>query len=135
MAPTSARDFWKAAAQRLTTAEFLLRHKHTLDAMYIGGYTVECALKALILHKTPTTGFASRLRDLSSGAKMHRPEVLLGILRDMGVLLPLTFAKKYRRANWMTGLRYETGRKDTGETRAFLRTAKETLDWVEGELA
>jgi len=28
-------------------------------------------------------------------------------------------------------LRYETGRRDTGETIAFLRTAKAFYDWVE----
>ena len=46
MPPTTSRDFQKAAAQRLTTAETLLREKHTLDAQYLGGYTVECSLKA-----------------------------------------------------------------------------------------
>jgi len=40
MPPTTSRDFQKAAAQRLTTAETLLREKHTLDAQYLGGYTV-----------------------------------------------------------------------------------------------
>ena len=46
MPPTTSRDFQKVAAQRLTTAETLLREKLTLDAQYLGGYTVECSLKA-----------------------------------------------------------------------------------------
>ena len=53
MPPTTPRDFLKVAIQRLTTAEILLREKLTLDAQYLGGYTVECSLKALILHWTP----------------------------------------------------------------------------------
>ena len=53
MPPTTSRDFQKAAAQRLTTAETLLREKLTVDAQYIGGYTVECTLKALIMELTP----------------------------------------------------------------------------------
>ena len=46
-------DFHKAAAQRLTTAKTLLREKLTLDAQYIGGYTVEYTLMALIMELTP----------------------------------------------------------------------------------
>jgi hypothetical protein len=48
MPPTSSRDFLKAASQRLNAAETLLRENVTLDAQYIGGYAVECSLKALI---------------------------------------------------------------------------------------
>ena len=35
---------------------------------------------------------------------------------------------------WSTDLRYETGRRDTGETVAFLKTAKMIFEWVEGHL-
>lgn len=134
MPPTTSRDFQKAAAQRFTTAEFLLRHKYTLDAEYLAGYTIECSLKALILEKTAAEERPVRLEAIRSGAKMHRPEVLLGVLRDLGVVLPLALAKRFRRQTWSTDLRYETGRRDTGETRAFLRTAQETYQWVEGQL-
>ena len=34
-------------------AEYLQRGGFNLDAQYLGGYSVECALKALILHLTP----------------------------------------------------------------------------------
>ena len=65
---------------------------------------------------------------------MHRPDVLLGELRDLGVALPLEIARRMRRFDWTTDLRYETGRRDTGETIAFLNTAKAFYDWVEGQL-
>lgn len=39
-----------------------------------------------------------------------------------------------RRFDWTTDLRYETGRRDTGESIAFLNTAKAIDDWVEGQL-
>src|SRR4051794_10616300 len=77
MPPTTSRDFQRAAAQRLTAAETLLRGKVTLDAQYVGGYTVECSLKALILEFTPKNDRPHKLRSISTGAKMHRPEVLL----------------------------------------------------------
>jgi hypothetical protein len=65
---------------------------------------------------------------------MHRSDVLLGELRDLGVSLPLEITKRMRRFDWTTDLRYETGRRDTGETIAFLKTAKAIYDWVEDQL-
>ncbi len=134
MQPTTSRDFLKVAGQRLTTAGVLLREKLTLDAQYIGGYAVECALKALILNLTPDAEKPDILKRITAGTTMHRPDVLLGKLRDLGVSLPLALAKRMRRFEWTTDLRYETGRRDTGETIAFLKTAKAIYDWVEGQL-
>ena len=136
MPPTSSRDFQKAAAQRLIAAETLLRspEKLTLDAHYIGGYTVECTLKALILEQTPDPDKPDKLRRITSGASMHRPDVLLGELRTLGIALPLHLTKRLRRFDWTTDLRYETGRRDTGETIAFLNTAKAIYEWVKGQL-
>ena len=65
---------------------------------------------------------------------MHRPDVLLGELRNLGVALPLVFAKRMRRFDWTTDLRYETGRRDTGETTALLNTARAIYEWVQGQL-
>jgi len=134
MPPTTSRDFQRAAAQRLTTAETLLREKLTLDAQYLGGYAVECSLKALILQLTPDADKPNKLKEITAGAKMHRPDILLGELRNLGVALPLVLSRRMRRFNWTPDLRYETGRRDTGETIAFLTTAKAIYDWVEGQL-
>ncbi len=38
------------------------------------------------------------------------------------------------RSGWATDLRYETGRRDTGETIAFLKMAKAIYEWVEDQL-
>jgi hypothetical protein len=98
MPPTTSRDFQKAAAQRLIAAEALLKEKLTLDAQYIGGYTVECTLKALILERTPASKKANKLIQISSGAKMHRPDILLGELQKLkGAGFPLNLAKRMRR--------------------------------------
>lgn len=134
MPPTTSREFQRAAAQRLDAARVLLREKLTLDAQYVGGYTVECSLKALILHLTPDADKPDTLRRLTTGAAMHRPEVLRAALRRLGVSLPLALARRMRRFAWTTDLRYETGHRDTGETVAFLATAKQVYDWVEGQL-
>lgn len=134
MPPTTSREFQKAARQRLTSAEALLRLRLNLDAQYLGGYTVECSLKALILDRTPDADKPARLLRINSGAAMHRPEVLIGELRRLGTVLPLSITKRMRRYHWTTDLRYEAGRRDAGETTAFLNTARAVHNWVEGLL-
>jgi HEPN domain-containing protein len=132
--PTSSRDFQRAALQRLTTARFLLQNRYNLDALYLAGYTVECSLKALILETTPASDRPDVLKKISSGNKMHDAEILGGILKELGHPIPLDLVKRIRRSGWTTSLRYESGRTDTGETRAFLRTAQLVFAWVEYQL-
>jgi HEPN domain-containing protein len=132
--PLNSRDFQKAARQRLATARFLLENDYTLDSAYLAGYAIECTLKALILEVTPEWERTETLGKVSSGSKMHNYDVLGGILKVLGHPIPLAMVKRLRRSGWSTDLRYMTGRKDKGETRAFLRTAGLVLTWVEGHL-
>ena len=134
--PVDSRDFWKAAVQRFESAVVLLQAGRTLDAQYLGGYAVECALKSLILHLTPEADRPARLAAITTSAAMHRPEVLLGLLRPLGVALTPALAKRMRspRFDWGTDLRYESGRRDTGETIAFLKTVELVTTWVKGQL-
>jgi len=135
MQPKTSRDFLKVAEQRLNAAEALFAADLTLDAQYVGGYAVECSLKALILEKTDPADRPDKLLRISSGATMHRPETLLQELRTLGVRLTPELAKRMRRFDWTTDLRYETGRRIRGETRGFLRTCVEIRDWVKGQLS
>ena len=134
MQPKTSYDFLKVAQQRLNAAETLFAADLTLDAQYVGGYAVECSLKALILEKTPMADRESKLKLFSSGATMHGSETLLSELRKLGVSLTTELAKRMRRFDWTTDLRYETGRRDRGETRWFLRTCVEILNWVKEQI-
>jgi hypothetical protein len=135
MQPQAARDFLKAARQRLDAAEAIFENlRINLESQYIGGYAVECALKALILEKTPLAERENMLSKLTQSAGSHRKEVLLGELRNLGVILPLEHSRRMRRFDWTTALRYETGRLDTGETRAMLKTANLIYRWVEAQI-
>lgn len=107
----------------------------SLEAKYIGGYTVECSLKAIILERTPVPERPEMLDRLTHGANQHRAEVLLDRLRERGVFLTVELAKRMRRFDWTTALRYETGRKDTGETNGLLRTARAIYEWAEAQIA
>lgn len=136
MQPTTPRDFLKVALQRLTAAEEIMdKLRLTLEAQYIGGYSVECSFKSLILEKTPEAERPEILERLTHGAAYHRVEVLLDRLRERGVALTPELAKRMRRFDWTTDLRYEIGRKDTGETNGLLRTARDIYHWVEGQIS
>jgi len=134
ISPSSSRQFLKVARQRLSTAEFLLRQKYNLDAMYLGGYAIECSLKALILEATAAANRQATLAKITRGASMHEVETLKAVLNGLGQRIPLEIVKRLRRSSWSSSLRYATGRTDTGETRAFLKTAKLVYDWVEAKL-
>lgn len=101
--------------------------------MYLAGYAVECALKALILERTAPADRYQVLQDITSGRKMHDLEALRGRLRRLNRTIPLEINRRLRRSTWSTALRYESGRGDTGETVAFLKTARAIIDWVDGE--
>ena len=74
------------------------------------------------------------LDQCTHGPAAHRPEVLLDRLKGLGGSLTPELAKKMRKFDWTTDLRYETGRRDTGETRALLPTARAMYDCVEGRI-
>jgi hypothetical protein len=135
MQPTTARDFLRAALQRLDVAvEIAEILRRTLEAQYIGGYSVECSFKALIMERTAEADRPAMLQRLMQGATYHRPEVLLDRLRDLGIALTPELARRMRRFDWTTGKRYETGRKDTGETNALLNTARAIYEWVRPQI-
>lgn len=96
----SSRDFQKAAMQRLTTSDFLLKNHYNRDAMYLAGYTVECSLKALIMEITPESQKFDKFKIIRSGHQMHYPEPLGSILKDLGRPIPLEIVKRLRRARW-----------------------------------
>jgi hypothetical protein len=51
------RDFKRLAELRLREAEALLRARHFSGAYYLGGYAIECALKACIAKRTKRFDF------------------------------------------------------------------------------
>lgn len=130
----TSRDFRRAAEQRFTTAEFLWNRDYTLDALYLAGYAVECILKSMVMHFTPEIDQESTFQRLKSGAKMHYPEQLKEELKDLGYPMPPELVKSFRRFDWSTNLRYESGRRPRGEVRGYLKLAQRTIDWVKGEI-
>lgn len=128
----TARKFLRAAKQRFVAAEFLLRHAFNFEAVYLAGYVIECALKTLILERTPERRRTELVRDDFRGERGHRLEVLIALLRRRGVVIPPAIAESLARASgWSTALRYETGIVPSDDANLFLRSAAQVLEWVQ----
>src|SRR2546423_2359323 len=99
MQPTTPQGFLKVALQRLSAAEEIMdKLRLTPEAQYIGGYSVECSFKALILEKTPAGVERERMYEkLTRGATYHKPEHLLARLREQSVVLTPELARRMRR--------------------------------------
>lgn len=80
------RRFQRAAQQRLAEAQFLLEHNYTTAAVYLGGYAVECALKALILSSEPVTKHRDTLLSFR-GTRGHSFDWLIRKLAHRSVRL------------------------------------------------
>ena len=97
MPPLASLQFQRAAAQQFTAAEVPFDQGLNLDAKCLAGYTVEYALKAMILAKTPPAEVAKQTWRITAGKRTHEPAVLRGVLKELGVELPDGFGDRLRR--------------------------------------
>jgi len=132
MAGKKIPDYRRAAGQRLAAAQTLVRYGHHLDSKYLGGYVAECALKALILHRTPVSQRAKVFEEISEGRKCHNLEYLTSVLRKTKCVLPVEVTQQLRRMlQWTTDWRYEVKWVSFEDATAFLEAAEEMQAWVE----
>lgn len=124
-----------AAKQRSTTAKFLLGHSsYRLDAMYLAGYAVECALKVMILSYTPKRRWKGLLKDEFRGQLGHNFDHLLDLLSKRGYAIPKNVSmllRKVGKHGWTTEWRYESWQVPTEDAEEFLRLSGELLGWAD----
>jgi HEPN domain-containing protein len=130
----SVRKFKIAAGQRLETAAFLFREStHYRDAIYLAGYSVECALKAMILYRTPRRLFEAMYEKLTQGKKAHDYEFLKGILKRAPInwTIPADVSEQLLLVGvWTTNLRYEVDLIEYDEAKDFLAATLRIYQWA-----
>ncbi|HMC66903.1 MAG TPA: HEPN domain-containing protein [Gemmataceae bacterium] len=128
------RKFERAAERRLAAASLLLENAFHLEAMYIAGYSAECALKALILKRTSRTQHAWMWEQLTHvGAKGHDIEYLRRILvrRPINCVIPRDIGRALRNlGDWTTNWRYEVIQIEYNDARRFLRMVDQVHQWT-----
>ena len=130
-----ARPFYFAAKQRFEAARILLAADQTTSAVYLGGYCVECMLKALILSSAPG-GKRGEILDSFKGGRAHDYEWLKAIyLKGGGASWPPDVAKNFTLVDtWSTDLRYKPGLIDPEDARIFLNAAEAIMIWADGRI-
>lgn len=131
-----ARKFARVAKQRLEEAK-TIQQKAQLPAAaeYLGGYAVECALKALLIVVTPRSerprpGEAT-IDWLKNDFGHDLEELRRGLVRQR-TLMPSFVAREFAFvATWDPQLRYEPGPGDPDRTERFLSAASAVLKWAD----
>ena len=135
MVDSTAKKFIRAARQRFAAANKLLALELNIEAVYLAGYTVECALKALLIERTAPRRRRRLIDEAFRGRRGHDFEMLRQMLRRLSCHLPPDVALQMTRVQtWSTDLRYQVGFIETEDTQAFLDAAGTVLRWVERSL-
>lgn len=123
-----------ASRRRLEDAEALHRQKRWNGAVYLGGYAIECSLKALICYDE---GRKNNFKDTATfkkgmqGADLHNLNKLLESLESLKRAIKLDRTNKYQEA-WKTitqlwrndQLRYSAKQGDDEESKRFIEAVK-----------
>lgn len=136
------RAFIRAASQRLESATALVEWSkssgaYRLDAVYLGGYCVECALKALILDRTPEPKRQAELERIGRGSQGHDLEILaknLKLSKKVAIPGDTRVAVDFVARRWGTELRYRGEHVLGREVIPFLENVRAIHAWVERSL-
>jgi HEPN domain-containing protein len=133
-----ARRYYRVAKQRLEEAKAILRADMPSPAEYLGGYSIECILKALVITVTSATERPRPGRWTVEWLKKeygHDLENLRSAVRKRGVNLPpdVTKAFVYVLA-WDPDLRYEPGPVEPAKVGRFLSAAEVIVRWADGKM-
>jgi len=129
-----ARSIWKAAFHRFEEAEVLYHAAKYTGSVYLGGYTVECIIKAFVLDKVPIQRSAEILQ-LFRGNQAHNYSWLLRLVRTETHLqhFPQNISKAFRTVSeWNTSLRYVTTRTSDDDAQDFLSATRLIRDYFDG---
>lgn len=131
MSPEVVR-YYRAALMHYKDARVLLRERRSNGAMYLAGYVVECALKALLVStvaEPDQIGLSNSFR----GRQWHDFDHLRKALRGKQVLMPDSVNRQFARINsWSTDIRYDPRRVKRRDAEAVLTAAEEILNWAKG---
>lgn len=141
--PEVAR-FWHAAMQHRDVANKLLAAQvrsvsssiEAYHAVYIGGYAIECAFKALLLSRIRRRQHAQWLRTQFEGLG-HNLEGCYDSLKErFGVEMPKAIRSVLRKeiaSKWRVELRYSSGKTRTVDAKRFLQAVDTVLEWIQGD--
>lgn len=130
-----ARRFARVAKRRLDEAKVIHTRVHlNAAAQYLGGYAIECILKALVLHRTPPSKQLRSAAEIDQWMKKsfgHDLNSLRIYLDKYGEHMPPDVAREFLFVStWDPQLRYDPGPDKPERTRQFLLSAEAVVQWA-----
>src|SRR5437868_128618 len=130
-----ARKYYRTAIQRLREAELIFgKLGLSSAAVYLAGYSVECILKALLLHMATETDRGTLLGSLRHDLGHNLRRLRAGVLYRGATLPPVVARDLLLVSSWSPDLRYEPGPGDAVEAERFLRAARSIVYWADGRI-
>ena len=134
--PLEVRRFWRVAQERYDDAEFLIGEERARAAVYIGGYCVECSLKALIVAATPEARIADAVEGWKRGGGHDLEGLMRQYVRASGLSIPRDVQRHLMRVNgWRVEMRYDSGGTQPAHATDFLQSTRAIMDWARGRLS
>jgi HEPN domain-containing protein len=129
------RLFKRIARERLNDAEFLREGGRNSAAVYLGGYGIECALKAAVLASVPRSHEIEVLGTFRGLAAHSFDHLRRQYLRSGGASLPQEIQEALADVSgWAVSQRYNPERVSAEETATFLEAARRIFNWIEDRL-
>lgn len=135
----SVRQLRSAAEMRRESASLLADHGREFDGVYLLGYAAECALKCLILNRTPRSQMIPLIEGpLFRGSLGHSLDALqTHLIRKCGENWPQPIRRAIRLINdkWSVDMRYESKRITYVCFVDILNAVDELLEWADGRIS
>ena len=131
------RHQWKASFRRKADAKHLLESggkHHTRGAMYLGGYAIECKLKALAMERFGCSTLAKLSEVLPSEVVYaHKLEPLLNHLGLRDKLEASSVGRDFAREvnPWWASWRYDPSNPPVEKAQLFMAAVDRIFDWLE----
>lgn len=122
--------WFRIGSQRQAAAKLLFEHGFYIDAAYLGGYVVECALKGFVLAHVAESRRRQFVDDHFSGAKAHKLEYLGWLASTVHASVPGRIIDRLRQVSWSTDLRYVPGIGSRKDAVRIIETGEVLLKWA-----
>lgn len=133
-ADEDARLFYRAMTERHEDARVLHAAGRGAGAVYMAGYAVECALKALLVAATPARNRADVITTFR-GTRGHDYDWLLDQYRAVGGAVPQQLDRPFLVVGvWTTNIRYTPGGFASPQANQFMAAAATIITWADARL-
>lgn len=134
--PDDPQKFFRVATQRFAEAQFLFEGGRYAASIYIGGYSIECGLKALILATVPKNRQEEMAASFRGSGWHNFIRLVDAYIEGGGPRPPLAITKDltYVHDEWSVELRYLAGEKPFRDAQRFVLSTDRILAWIKGRL-